>query len=43
MLELLVDEGEPIENVPKSLEADGHSILKVRKENGFYKVLVKKK
>jgi len=42
-LEVLLDEGEPINNVPKSLEGDGHQILKIEKQDGFYKVLVKKK
>jgi len=42
ILEILLDEGEPINNVPKSLEADGHKILKIEKEGDFYKVTVKK-
>jgi TusA-related sulfurtransferase len=39
---ILLDEGEPISNVPKSLEADGQKILKIEKLDGFYKVVVKK-
>lgn len=42
IIEILLDAGEPIENVPKSLEADGHKILKIEKLDGFYKVVVKK-
>lgn len=42
-LEVLLDEGEPISNVPKSLKDDGHQILKIEKQDGFYRVLVKKK
>lgn len=42
-LEVLLDEGEPMDNVPKSLENDGHQIVKIEKQDGFYKVLVKKK
>jgi len=42
ILEVLLDEGEPIENVPKSLESDGHIILKIEKKDGFYSLLVEK-
>jgi sulfite reductase (ferredoxin) len=42
ILEVLLDEGEPIENVPKSLQADGHEIITIERQNGFYKVLVRK-
>ncbi len=43
ILEVLLDEGEPIQNVPQSLEKDGHRILKMEKENGFYRVVVEKR
>jgi len=43
ILEILLDEGEPIDNVPRSLENDGHQILKTEKLKGFYKISVKKK
>lgn len=42
VLEVLLDEGEPIDNVPKSLESDGHKILAIEKQDGFYRVVVKK-
>lgn len=42
-LEMLLDEGEPMDNVPKSLENDGHQILKTEKQDGFYRVIVKKR
>ncbi|MFQ5834734.1 MAG: sulfurtransferase TusA family protein [bacterium] len=42
-LEVLLDEGEPIDNVPKSLESDGHQIVKIEKQDRFYRVVVKKK
>lgn len=42
-VEIILDEGEPMDNVPKSLENDGHKILKIDKEGSFYRVLVKKK
>lgn len=43
ILELFLDEGEPMDNVPRSLESDGHKILKIEKLDNFYRVLVKKK
>ncbi|MCM8823578.1 MAG: sulfurtransferase TusA family protein [Candidatus Omnitrophica bacterium] len=43
ILEILLDEGEPINNVPKSLETDGHKIIKIEKIDSFYKVIVEKK
>ena len=43
ILEVLLDEGEPIQNVPKSLESDGHIIVSIDKQDGFYKVVVRKK
>ena len=42
-LEIFLDEGEPINNVPKSLEDDGHQIVNIEKRDGFYKVVVTKK
>jgi sulfite reductase (ferredoxin) len=42
-LVVLLDEGEPIVNVPKSLKEDGHHILKIEKQDDFYKIIVKKK
>jgi sulfite reductase (ferredoxin) len=42
VLEIFLDEGEPMDNVPRSLEADGHKILKLEKQDGFYRLLVKK-
>jgi sulfite reductase (ferredoxin) len=43
MLELYLDEGEPIESVPKSLQNDGQEIVKTEKADGFFKVTIKKK
>ncbi len=42
-LEIFLDRGEPIENVPRSLRDDGHQILKIEDRSKFYSVLVKKK
>jgi len=43
ILEILLDDGEPIENVPKSLESDGHRILKKEKTENYWRLVVKKK
>lgn len=44
LLEILLDEGEPIKNVPRSAREDGNKILKLTKsDNGdFYSVLIEK-
>jgi sulfite reductase (ferredoxin) len=41
-VEICLDEGEPIQNVPVSLKNDGQEILDIKKTDGYYKVLVKK-
>ncbi|HAH19653.1 MAG: hypothetical protein A2Y00_01570 [Omnitrophica WOR_2 bacterium GWF2_43_52] len=42
VIEICLDEGEPIQNVPVSLKNDGQEILEIKKVDGYYKVLVKK-
>ncbi len=43
ILELILDDGAPIKNVPRSLKQDGHSILLEEKINPRnWKILVKK-
>lgn len=43
ILEVILDEGEPIKNVPQSLKQDGHQILLQEKLNEhFWKIFVKK-
>lgn len=42
ILEVILDEGEPISNVPVSLKNDGHQVLSVKQEGKFYRVQVKK-
>ncbi|MCX7798575.1 MAG: sulfurtransferase TusA family protein [Melioribacter sp.] len=43
ILEVILDDGEPIKNVPLSLKQDGHSILLQEKINErFWKIFVKK-
>ncbi len=44
LLELFLDDGEPIKNVPTSLKNDGQEILEMEKiDTGHYRLLVKKK
>lgn len=40
ILEVFLDAGEPIANVPKSVKEEGHKIVKVTKDDGFFKILV---
>ena len=42
LLEVVVDDGEPIRSVPKSLKDEGHKILKVDDLGGRFKLLIKK-
>ena len=43
LLEVYLDEGEPIRSVPRSLQNDGQEILKTEREDTFYKVTIRKK
>ena len=43
ILEILLDDGAPIENVPGSVKNEGHTILSTEKVENFWKVLIKKK
>ena len=42
ILEVLLDDGEPSENVPKSIKNDGHKIISLKEEQGHYKLTIKK-
>jgi sulfite reductase (ferredoxin) len=42
LLEVLLDDGEPSENVPRSIQNDGHQLISLEKDNGHYTMLVKK-
>jgi len=43
ILDILVDDGEPIKNVPLSLEGEGHEILDTVKVDRLWKIRVKKR
>ena len=42
-IEFYLDDGEPIVNVSRSLKDEGHQVLLVTPEGGFFKVLVEKR
>ncbi len=42
ILEVILDDGEPIRSVPRSLKEEGHKIIKVENIEGAYRLLVKK-
>jgi sulfite reductase (ferredoxin) len=41
-LEVLLDDGEPIKNVPRSVQNDGHKLLSQVEENGHHKIVIEK-
>lgn len=43
ILEILLDDGAPIKNVPGSVKNEGHTILSTEKVENYWKVLIKKK
>jgi sulfite reductase (ferredoxin) len=42
ILEIFLDDGEPIENVPGSIKGEGHEILEQKKIDNYWEGLVKK-
>ena len=42
LLEITIDDGEPIENVPASLTNDGHEIVDTKKIGQHYRLLIRK-
>jgi len=42
VLEVLLDDGEPITNVTASVKEEGHQILKVQQVENYWKLIVKK-
>ena len=43
LLEILLDDGVPIENVPGSVKNEGHTVLSTEKVENYWKVLIRKK
>ena len=42
VLEIILDDGEPVRNVPASLKDEGHKILEVKQEGQYWRLLVQK-
>jgi len=42
ILEIVIDEGEPMANVPRSIKEEGHRIIKVDKLGRAFRLLVEK-
>lgn len=42
VLEVLLDEGEPIRNVPRSVKEEGHKVLSITRQGETYSVLIEK-
>jgi tRNA 2-thiouridine synthesizing protein A len=42
ILEVILDDGEPIRSVPRSVKEEGHKIVKVENMEGAYRLLIKK-
>ena len=43
VVEFLLDDGEPVKNVPRSLKAEGHKLLGLKEEGeGWYRLTVEK-
>lgn len=43
LLEILLDDGAPIENVPGSVKGEGHTVVSTEKVEDYWKVLIRKK
>jgi sulfite reductase (ferredoxin) len=41
-LEVLLDDGDPIENVPRSVQNEGHEVISQRKVDGYWLVIIQK-
>jgi len=42
ILEVILDDGEPIKNVPRAVKEEGHQILKAEKMGEHWRLLIKK-
>ena len=41
-LEVILDDGEPIRNVPRSLKDEGHKLLKVTPEGSCFRIVIER-
>lgn len=42
VLEIIIDAGEPMANVPRSIREEGHKIIKVEKVDNHFRLLIEK-
>ena len=42
VLEVTLDDGEPMRSVPRSIKEEGHKVIKVEQFDDGYKILIKK-
>ncbi|MCF6150757.1 MAG: sulfurtransferase TusA family protein [Candidatus Kuenenia stuttgartiensis] len=42
ILEVILDDGEPMRSVPRSIKEEGHKIVKVENLDNSYRILIKK-
>jgi len=42
ILEVILNDGDPIMNVPRSVKEEGHQIIRVEKLDNIFKLLIKK-
>lgn len=42
VLEIIIDAGEPIANVPRSIKEEGHKIIKVEKFDRYFRLFIEK-
>ncbi len=42
VLEVILDSGEPIQNVPKSVKEEGHRIIEVKREGEYFRLKIQK-
>ncbi|WP_347275016.1 sulfurtransferase TusA family protein [Candidatus Kuenenia sp.] len=42
ILEVILDDGEPMRSVPRSIKEEGHKIIKVENLDDSYRILIKK-
>ncbi len=42
ILSVLIDDGEPLRNVPRSVKEEGHKIVKVEQVDSSYRVLIER-
>ena len=40
ILEVILDDGEPMRNVPRSVKEEGHRVVSVEKVGGSYRLLI---